>query len=166
MDANILRRSVGAVSFREKLAWLSFIANALVFGAYFLTVAGRFLDGTLHGAELIGLFVAAAALLTIIHVSAAIMLALSSLRGANARADDREQLIELKSGRIGGYVLAVGVMIVALGAPLIGYLTAAMPATDPSFAAAMLMANGILFALVMGELADALSQIVRYRMDA
>jgi hypothetical protein len=139
------------MSFREKTAWASLIATAGVWGIYFWKLWPDLQDRSL-GTGSVGMFVVGVIVLTIIQVIVAIVLALSSGKRAEAPMDEREQLIDLKGARAGFYALnGAGFCVSAL------WLIGASP---------LVMANGILAALVLGELIRSGFIIVSYRRGA
>ena len=137
------------MSFREKSAWISLLSVLIPFGYYF-TALGR----SLHSGQgpqryffflLVACVIGQVAIQIALHVVAAVQ----APKDAQAAKDERERLIELKSTRIAFYVLVVGVLMVA-GSTHLG-------------AGKILMANGILLALVLADLVRYSGQIVYFR---
>lgn len=139
------------MAFREKLAWISIFAYGLVFGGYFLNLARAWDERWAQGLS-IGLMAAAVIALVVISVSMTATIALMTPRQANAPADERERLIDLKAERIASYTLSVGVVLL-IGALLMGWN-------------GILVANLLLASMVMSELVKAIAQIVAYRRGA
>lgn len=139
------------MSFREKSAWISLLIYGVVFGGYFLTVWQAW-DELYARGLVIGLTVGAIVVLTVLAVGLSTVVALFTPKEANAPADERETLIDLKAERIASYTLSVGVVC------LIGALLADV--------------NGILVAvllqasLVVSELVKASAQIAYFRMGS
>jgi hypothetical protein len=136
------------VPFREKIAWISGVAVFVVFGGYFWVLA-QVWDFNGGGAASIGLLIAAIIALVVLMTGSSILVALFSPREANAPADEREQLIELRAERVASYVLSTCVVCL-IGALLLnwnGYL----------------IANLLLAAMVLAELTKAAAQIIAYR---
>jgi hypothetical protein len=98
------------MSFREKTAWIALMAYGLVFGGYFFNLS-RAWDEGLDQRLGIGLMVVAVIALVVITASLMVTAALITPKQANAPADERERLIELKSERIASYALSVGVVL-------------------------------------------------------
>lgn len=136
------------MSFREKSAWISLLIYGGVFGAYFLTVWQAWDDLYARGL-VIGLTVGAIVVLTILAVGLTTIVALFTPKAANAPADERETLIDLKAERIASYTLSVGVVC------LIGALLAGVSGV---LAAVLLLAS-----LVIAELVKACAQIAYFR---
>ena len=139
------------MSYREKSAWISLLAHALVFGAYFLLLWQNW-DERIGQPLSIGLMVPAVlALVTIVAVPT-IFVALAAPKEANASADERERMIALKSESIAAYVLATGVVCL-IGALVLGWNS-------------FLVANLLLAAMVLSELVKAIAQIALFRAGA
>ncbi len=97
----------------------------------------------------LGLMVGAVVMLVIITVGLTIVATFFNPRAANAPADEREILIELKAERIASYTLSVGVVCL-IGALLMGW-------------SGILVANLLLAAMVIAEIVKALAQIAHFR---
>lgn len=139
------------MSFREKTAWIAFITYAVVFGGYFVLLWRAWDDSYGQGLS-IGLMVAAALALVVVAVVLNTVLALFTPGQANAPADERETLIDLKAERISSYVQSTAVVCL-IGALLAGWN-------------AMLVANLLLAGLVISELVKAAAQITYFRRGA
>ncbi len=139
------------MSFREKSAWIALVTYGVVFGGYFLVLFQNWQDS--YGRFLsIGLLVGAVIALIVIATVLTIVAALLNPKEANAPADERETLIDLKAERIASYTLSVGVLLM-IGALLLGW--------NPH-----LVANLLLAALVVSELVKAGAQIAYFRAGA
>lgn len=139
------------MSFREKSAWIALAAYGLVFGAYFFVLWQSWGAAYARGLS-IGLMVGAVVMLVIIAASLTILAALTAPKEANAPADEREQLIDLKAERIASYTLSTCVVLL-IGALLVGW-------------SGVLVANLLLAAMVIAELVKASAQIIAYRRGA
>ncbi len=136
------------MSFREKSAWIALMAYGLVFGGYFFTLWQGW--DTRYAAGLsVGLMVGAVVMLIIIAAGLTILAAMLNPREANAPADERETLIDLKAERIASYTLSVGVVCL-IGALLMGWN-------------GILVANLLLASMVVSELVKAGWQIASFR---
>jgi len=136
------------MSFREKSAWIAFVAYGVVFGGYFFTLWRGWDERYAQGLS-IGLMIGAVVMLVIIATSLTIVAALLTPKAANAPADERERLIELKAERIASYTLSVG-LVCLIGALLMGWN-------------GILVANLLLAAMVIAEIVKALAQIAYFR---
>ena len=137
------------MSFREKSAWVSLITYALVFGSYFLTI-WRVWDEHWDRGQSLGLMIGAIVALVILAVIFNTALALFFPREANARADEREVLIELKSERIASYTLTA-LLVCLIGTLMVGW--------NP-----FLVANLMMGAMVIAEVIKDIAQIAYYRV--
>ncbi|MEZ6024210.1 MAG: hypothetical protein R3C16_12555 [Hyphomonadaceae bacterium] len=135
------------MSFREKSAWIALVAYAVVFGGYFFLLWQAWDERYGQGLS-IGLMFAAVVALVVIAAGLNIAAAIVS-KDANAPADERERLINLKAEVIASYTLSVGVVCL-IGALLLGW--------NP-----FLVANLLLAAMVIAELVKACAQIVFFR---
>lgn len=134
--------------FREKSAWISLLATTGVWGTYFWILWPDLQDRSLSPSA-VGLFIGGVVVLTIVQIILAIALAVTSGKAANAPMDEREQLIDLKGARAGFYALNGAVFCVS---------ALWMLKVSPLF-----MANGILAAMVVGEMVRSGWIIIAYR---
>ncbi|PZO53423.1 MAG: hypothetical protein DCF16_06790 [Alphaproteobacteria bacterium] len=136
------------MSFREKSAWIALVTYGSVFGAYFFLLWQAWDESYGQGLS-IGLMVAAVIAFVVVVTTLTVIAALFNPKAANAPADERETLIDLKSERIASYTLSVGVVCL-IGALLLGWN-------------AHLVANLLLASMVISELVKASAQIVYFR---
>lgn len=136
------------MAFREKMAWLSVAAHALVFGGYFFALTRSWDEQHAQGLS-IGLMIAAVIAFVVIMVALTTAIALLAPRSAGAPADERERLIDLKAERSASYVLSAAVVCL-IGALLMSWN-------------GILVANLLLAAVVISELVKAGLQIGYYR---
>lgn len=136
------------MSFREKSAWIAFLAYGGVFGTYFFFL-WRAWDPAYGQGLSIGLLVAAMIAFVVIVTALTIIIALLNPKAANAPADEREKLIDLKSERAASYTLSAGVLLSMTGL-LMGFN-------------GFLIANVLLAGLVAAELVKAGWQIISFR---
>ncbi|HWA92336.1 MAG TPA: hypothetical protein VG889_20025 [Rhizomicrobium sp.] len=127
------------MSFREKTAWISLFASLAIYGSYFAT----------GGMASFGAMVGATILFVIVMIVLTVAAAIFARRDASAPADEREKLIALKSSQVALVAIATG----ALGA-----IAAMFWDIDR-----VLVANGLFFALVLGEVGKDIAQIVYFR---
>lgn len=139
------------MSFREKSAWVALLTYGLVFGAYFAALSRAWNEAYAQGLS-ICLLIGAVVVLIIVAVVLNTLIALFNPKQANAPADERETMIDLKAERIASYTLSVGVVCL-IGALLVGWN-------------AYLVANLLLASMVVAELVKALAQIVSFRRGA
>lgn len=136
------------MSFREKSAWISLLTYGVVFGGYFFTLWQAW-DASYAQGLSIGLMIGAVVALIIVAIVLNTVIALFHPKTANAPADERETMIDLKAERIASYTLSIGV-ICLIGALLMGWN-------------AFLVANLLLASMVIAELVKALAQIALFR---
>lgn len=135
------------MSFREKIAVLTLIANVLIYGMYFGNTAKAALAGeaVLNAGHMISTIV----LLIVVMIVGTIIVSSTAPKDADAPADERDQLISMRSDQIAGYVVSAGAG---------GSLVLAL-AGFPVF----WMANLVLLALVAGEIVKSVACLIGYR---
>lgn len=94
-------------------------------------------------------FILATILLTSLAAGSHIVLAVLCRREANSARDERDQLIALRSERLSGYILAVGVFA--------GIVLAMLDA------AAFWIAQALVAAWVLAEVSEGISKLLQYR---
>ena len=101
------------MAFREKSAWIMFVALLIAGTCYFASVAsiwqhtGR-LQATLP------LLVVSTVAIVVLSIVGHVVIAIFAPKDANAPADERERLIIIRAGHYSSYVLAFG-LITSLG---------------------------------------------------
>jgi hypothetical protein len=98
-----------SLSFQEKSLWAVLVSLLIAFGAYFCVVLPASSPNVAPGQ--IGLFVSLLVFLVVIQITGHTILAIGSRRelAKPLQRDERDTFIDLKSARIGSYVLAAGV---------------------------------------------------------
>ena len=139
------------MSFREKSAWISLIIHTVIFGGYFWSLADAW-DHPGRGPLGVGLLIGAVILLVLNAIALNAAVALASPKEAEAPADERERLINLKAERIASYVLS-GNVVLLIGALLVNW-------------DGFLVANLLLAAMVISEVTKAVAQIIYFRAGA
>lgn len=138
--------------FREKSAWISLLATTGVWGTYFWIISQGLLERrSLAGlpADTVGLFIGGVVVVVIIQIVLAIAVAIVSGKQADTPMDERERLIDLKAARAGFYALNGAAFCVSAL-----WMAGASP---------LVMANGILLAMVVGEVVHSGGKIIGYR---
>lgn len=143
------------MSFQEKSAWGSLIAIGFVAFWFFpkaFEIAGR----SDNPSDLFGLSMSLIVGLVIIEI---IYQSLIAATGP-AESDERDAMINLRSERNSGWVLAIGLFW------LVGHIVAVSSIDVSEPMGTMLIAVWILFTLTVSEFAKLASQIWYYRADA
>jgi hypothetical protein len=139
------------MSFREKSAWVSFFCLLVFGGVWFRTVVRvelyhvREPNPLLAFASLLGAFVLAEIVLHIV-------IAARDPKEARTPKDERERLIDLKAARVAFYVLMAGAWL-------------SIATLHLNFDR-LRMADSVLGAIIVAELAKFATEIVLYRRDA
>lgn len=139
------------MTFPEKSAMTMTAILVVVFGWYFTLVLGPIASSPARELAYTGLMVAVVVLLGILAAGSHAVLAIVFRSQASAH-DERDRLIELRSERIAGYVLALGVF---------AGIGLAMIRADTFWIAQVLIA-----ALVLGEIIEGIIKLVLYRRAA
>lgn len=154
------------MAYREKVQWASLATGLIVWGVYFARFAASLASGRPVPGDVLGGFIGAVILLVILQVAAIIAIAIHRPSEAELPADPREREIEGRAGVAGYVVLCLAVCTVMLATPL---LTVAGPAAlgqPGGAAAAMLVGNALLAALVLASIVHSIWQLVLYRRQA
>jgi hypothetical protein len=134
--------------FEEKSIIATTIAMAIAYGLYFTVVARWALTTPAADIAYQPLMVLTVVLLVVMLIIGQIAIAVSNPAEAGER-DERDRMINLRGGNLGGYVLAVGVFLA---------LVLAMVRVDQFY-----IANVLLLWWVLAELSSGVTRIVLYR---
>ena len=134
------------LSSREKGTWVTLIAIVVAFSGYF----SHFIENPLAGPQNLKLFIGAVIGLVVIHIVLHSIIAATEEDGADAPGDERDELIKLKASHIASFVFGIG----ALGAAHLWMIDDVTP---------LIMANAILFSLVVSEVVQCVLQLYYYR---
>lgn len=138
--------------FREKTAWAmaAILTGGAAFYLHLVISASQALGRT--APPVIGFVIAYVVVIVIASVAAMSALAVTSPREADAPADERETIIADKAGNWSGYVMAV---------PALGALWHYAVNGDGN-----MLFHLVFLALMLGQIAEYLFQIVLYRRGA
>lgn len=139
------------MSVRERAAWTSLFITTAVWAVYFWNLWPDLHDGALR-AHTFGAFMLAVFLLVAAQVVIAVVLALTCGARADRPPDEREERIELRAASHGFGM--INILLVAVSAL---WMVGASP---------LVMANGILAAMVLAEVIRSGSIILGYRRGA
>lgn len=140
------------MTFTEKSTITMTAVLLVVFSVYFALVLGQYATSSDRQAAFTGLTVAAVVVLAVLAAVSHIVLALAFRAQAVSSRDERDHLIALRSGRLGGYVLAVGV-----------FASIVLAMADAS---AFWIGQVLLGAWVLAEVARGVAALVLYRRGA
>ena len=138
------------MSFREKSAWIVFTTVLIVFGSYFGVMGYnviRGVPGYAHG--YFPFFVVCVVVLVILQIIGHVLAALAGPTDANAPADERDRLVDMKAANIALPVLGASCLL-AIGTIQFGIDTPGL-------------ANLVLLALVIGTLTEYGAKIYFFR---
>lgn len=151
------------MAFREKTLWASLASTLAIWGWYFAGFAGAVQANRYDLAAETGNFILAIVLIVIVQIAMAIALALTSGRDADAPADDREKTIALLGYRSAYITLMLIVVMLMITGPILLHIAYDWSPAPPPAMAPVFMGNALLAALVIAEIANAVTQIVRFR---
>ncbi|MBX3563952.1 MAG: hypothetical protein KF730_05165 [Sphingomonas sp.] len=153
------------MAFREKMLWASLASTLAIWGWYFWGFAGAVRAGRFDQAMETGDFILAIVLLVIVHIVLAVVLALMSGRDAQSPADDREKAIALLGYRSAYVTLSLIVVMLMITGPVLLRIAAEWTPAFPHGMAPVLTGNTLLAALVIAEVANSVTQLIRFRME-
>ena len=151
------------MAFREKMLWASAATTVVIWGWYFWGFVSA-LDAPVFnvGAE-VGKFIFAVVALTVVTVVAAIVLAISSPRDAQAPADDRDREFALLGYRAAFVTLSVLIATLTVVAPLTMATAPAWLGGRPMGLVPIVISNALLLSLVIAELVRSATVLFLYR---
>lgn len=138
------------MSFEEMSTWVSLAIITFVFTGYFSQVYEGLLSGNLDKAAITGLFAGAVITIIVLEIVFHIAISVLNVKDADRSTDERDHLFSMKAGNISGWVLGIGVLIVA-GHTFI---------TEPD---AIWVANLLLFVVFVSQVVSYALQIFYYR---
>lgn len=138
--------TVRPMSFRERVAWISALSMAVIYGGYFWSVVHASPGtGAAHGG---GLLLTVVALVVVQVVLISVVAIVAPIEARQPR-DERDRLIDLRAMRVAYAGLATGVAVACF-----------FGAFDPPV---VFNVNSLLFILVASELLRVACQITQYR---
>ena len=146
------------MSLREKGAWASLIANAIVFVPYFRYIFRLFSIGELQPVRVLAAFIGAVVYLTVLMIAIGITIELLSRREPQ---DERDVAIEAKSYRMAYTMLTVSAMIAIVAIVFLGVVP--VPKLRNEVLAPQFLSQVLLLCFVVAEGVRAGTQILCYR---
>ncbi len=151
----------------EKKAWISLIVSAAIWSGYAALVGWHALLGDELGRWPVALFVEAVAVSLAAQFGLSVLMQLRDHPLAWAVVDERERLIEGRAATLAYGLLIVAVAVVALlcalvigvGLPVGSYRLVPAGALNPT----MVMAGGLLLAIVLAEMLKSATVLVLHR---
>ncbi|MEO8685943.1 MAG: hypothetical protein ABI414_14015 [Devosia sp.] len=151
---------------RERTAWIAVVCTIVIwsyyFGAFWLDVAARHLDG----GQILTRFIVCMVIMAVVMIGLNVATGVMTRKNMEAPPDEMERQIEGRADRIGFRVLEWLVPVpLIVGLLNTGTIAASFPA-DPAGSTALIFANGTLMAIVLTELAREFVHIVSFRLAA
>lgn len=156
------------MSFREKIAWISLLTTVSVWGFYFARVGPALVGGD-AGPWQMALFVECVLFTVVAQVVLITVTAVGAPREAGAPADEREVRIAARATVVAYAILLALVLCVACATPFVLGMTLKVEGMtyvslssrgDPT----VIVANGILLAVVVAELVRSSATLTFYRL--
>jgi len=135
------------MSFQEKSAWIMGAVLAVVYGWYFVSIAGE-ITGDVAEISYQGMMLAAVVAVVVLAAAAHAVVAIAGPKDAD-HSDDRDKEITRYGENIGRFALVTGALVA---------LALAMVEADHFW-----IANAILAGLVLAELTSVGTRIILYR---
>lgn len=154
------------MAMREKVAWISVVTSAVIFGWYFWSVWSDFAARDLDGDALFWRFLWCFGIAVAIMLPASLLAARLGGQDFDPPADEMEVRIEAISNRVGLALLEVALIGVVLLSKTITDIARADFTADPVGATAIMLINLILFVAATAALVREIIVIVQYRMLA
>ena len=154
------------MAFREKMLWASLAATLGIWGWYFIRFTQAVRAGHFDQGAATGDFIQTVVLIVIVHIVAAVVLALLTGRDAGRPLEDREKGFALSAYRASYVTLSSCVVMLMLGGPILLRIANEWQPAPPPGLAPVLLGNALLAALVLAEIVHNGWQIARFRMGA
>jgi hypothetical protein len=154
-----------AMTFREKMLWVSMVAVTAIWGSYLFDVGWLLARGTVDAGQAYGGFVQSVILLVIVEVAAVTILAIIAPADANAPEDARDRDFAATAAVPAYHMLSLLVVAVMLATPAIVAAAPRWLTGDPATINAVVIGNSLLLALVLAHLVHSAAQIWRYRQE-
>jgi hypothetical protein len=138
------------VSFKEKSIWISLAIITFILVGYFSQVYQGLVSGNLDKTAVSGLFMGAVVSIIVLEIVSHIVIAALNVKDADQPSDERDQLFSMKAGNISGWVLGIGVLIIAAQ-------------TFKQELDSLWVANLLLFAVFVSQVVSYALQIFYYR---
>lgn len=152
------------MAFREKTLWASLAFTLAIWGWYFARFVGAFNAREFDQGAAAADFAMSVVLIVIVQIAAAILVAIFTGRDAGAPADDREKAFALAAYRPAYIVLVMGIVMLMLSGPVLLRIANEWQPAPPPGLTPILLGNGLLFVLVLGEVVHSIAQLIRFRM--
>ncbi len=153
------------MNFREKMLWVSIIAETVIWGSYLFDVGSLMARGTVDADQAYGGFIKSVILLVMVEVAAAIILALWTPSDANAPEDARDRDFAATAAVPAYNLLSILVIGVMVATPFIVTSAQRRLTGDPETIIAVVIGNALLLALVAAHVVNAGAQLWRYRRE-
>lgn len=155
------------MSFREKSAWISLTTALGIWGAYAVMVGRGLGQGEAMDRWLVALFVECAIVSLVIQFGLKLLAGFRAPEAERGLVDEREAVIEGRAARL-AYTLLIGAvlgvalvsaLVIGVGLPVGDYRLIPAGPWNPT----VVMANGLLIAVVLAEVLKSATVLILYR---
>jgi hypothetical protein len=151
---------------RERTAWIAVICTIVIwsyyFGAFWLDVAARHLDG----GQILTRFIVCMVIMAVVMIGLNVATGVMTRKNMEAPPDEMERQIEGRADRIGFRFLEWLVPATLIPCLLMTSRIAEAYPADPAGSTAVIFANAILMAVTLTELIREAVTVVSFRMTA
>ncbi len=153
------------MSFREKMLWVSLIAETAIWGSYLFDVGWLLAHGRVDAGQALGGFIMSVFWLVVVEVAAATILAVMAPNDANAPEDARDRDFAATASVPAYHLLSLLVIAVTIATPAIITAAPRWLSGDRETIYAVVIGNALLLALVLAHAVRTTAQLWRYRRE-
>lgn len=153
------------MSFREKMLWVSLIAETAIWGSYLFDVGWLLSRGLVDAEQALGGFIRSVIWLVVVEVVAATILAIMAPSDANAPEDARDRDFAATASVPAYNLLSLLVVGVMIATPAIVTAAPRWLSGDRETIYAVVIGNALLMALVLAHTVRTTAQLWRYRRE-
>ena len=152
------------MAFRETTLWASLALTLTIWGWYFARFVGAFNAREFDQGAATGDFATSIVLIVIVQIAAAILVAIFTGREASAPSDDREKAFARAAYGPAYFTLVMGIVMLMVSGPVLLRIANEWQPAPPPGLTPIMLGNGLLFVLVLGEVVHSTAQLIRFRM--
>lgn len=152
------------MAFREKNAWIAITCTLVIWGYYFSSLWAGFSARDLDGDAIFWLFVWCMGITIVLMLALNLAVAWLARQQFGAEPDERERQIDARANRIGLNLIEFASLGIIVLSPWISGIARSDFPADPAGSTAIIMANALLFVLVLSAVVREIVQIVHFRM--
>jgi hypothetical protein len=151
------------MNYQEKTHWLSLIVCLYIISSYLIDFFQLQTAAQLSDQSLYALIVNAIVWMVILEVVSQISLAIIDYRSADENLDERDTLFNLRSYKVGYYVLSIS-MVGVFSTTFLGQMFNFEPFVEHISPIGQVL-HAMLIALMMAECSTLIARVVQYRLN-